>query len=59
MGNRLQNKEEEMRCLLCNGEMEKATVAYTLIEKDIIFLSKKFQLMSVLNVAKNTLKRKK
>jgi YgiT-type zinc finger domain-containing protein len=33
MGNRLQNKEEEMRCLLCNGEMEKATVAYTIDRK--------------------------
>ncbi|GFP28714.1 hypothetical protein HKBW3S33_02128 [Candidatus Hakubella thermalkaliphila] len=33
MGSGLQDEEEKMKCLLCNGEMEKATVAYTVDRK--------------------------
>ncbi len=29
MGRGFQDKEKKMKCLLCKGEMEKATVSYT------------------------------
>ena len=33
MGGWLQDEEKKMKCLLCKGKMEKATVAYTVDRK--------------------------
>lgn len=33
MGSRFQNKEKKMKCLFCNGEMEKTTASYTVDRK--------------------------
>lgn len=41
MGARFQDEEEEMKCLLCKGEMEKSQVTYTIDRKGYhLFLEK-------------------
>ena len=38
MGRGFQDKEEKMKCLLCKGEMEKATVSYTVDRSGYFFI---------------------
>ena len=42
MGVRLPDEEEKVKCLLCNGEMEKAAVAYTVDRKGYHLFIEKF-----------------